>query len=79
MSDAMAIFYGDEKVGTQEEIHETVMEHIIASEYGWTLEYIRNLSYKDFHRHFSVCFMKSKADFQKFKAIAQIQGTKGIL
>ena len=79
MTDAMNVFFNSKKTDSNEELHESVMEHVIASEYGWTLDYIRSLSYNDFQRHFWICYMKIDADFQKFKAIAQIQSTKGMI
>lgn len=58
MADAVS-FYGGKDTGT-DTLHEAFYEHLLASEYGWDLEYIRNLSIKKFTEHVLICTIKAK-------------------
>jgi hypothetical protein len=39
-----------------------VLEHILAAEYGWSLEYIEKLSPKKFQSHVMCCLIKKRID-----------------
>ncbi len=42
----------------QEGIHDAVYEHLFASEYGWSIEYIESLSVKKFRQHSIILLLK---------------------
>jgi hypothetical protein len=43
----------------------SIKEHILASEYGWSLDYMRNMKYSEFEKHFSICYLKKKIEIAK--------------
>ena len=60
IEDVVALYNGkpiDENTFTH-----TVKEHILASEYGWSLEYMRNMKYLEFNKHFHICLLKKKIE-----------------
>lgn len=54
--------YGEKDGFDENKISDAVKEHILAAEYGWTIEYIRQLRYQDFLKHFYICLMKIRLD-----------------
>lgn len=55
-------------------IDDSIKEHLIASEYGWTLDYIRQMRHNDFNKHYLICYIKHKVEIQKFKALINVRG-----
>jgi hypothetical protein len=53
----------------------TIKEHVLASEYGWSVEYMRNMKYTEFNQHFMICLLKKK--FQISQQLASV-GIKSI-
>ena len=60
-------------------MHESVKEHLLASEYGWTLEYIRNLSIKDFKEQFLICSIKHRVQYEQMKVLAGINAVRSMV
>jgi len=60
-------------------MHESVKEHMLASEYGWTLEYIRELSMKDFKEQILICSIKHKIKNEQMKFLAGISVARGVM
>jgi len=74
ISDAANLFGGKDIY--EEDLHESVKEHLLASEYGWTLEYVRNLGMKEFKEHFLICLIKKKAMQKQAEAFAGINAIR---
>lgn len=53
-------FYSNKDTSSQEVMPDQIYEHLIASQYGWTLEYIRALSSEDFNTHKYLCEIRAK-------------------
>jgi len=60
IEDAASIYNGKSSGDT--EYSHSVKEHVVASEYGWTLEYIRSMKYTEFNKHFTLCLVKKKIE-----------------
>lgn len=39
---------------------DAVLEHLLAAEYGWTLEYIAQLAPSKFQAHVAICLIKRR-------------------
>lgn len=60
-------------------MHESIKENLLASEFGWDLEYIRNLSMKDFNEQILICIIKKKIQHEQMKAFAGISAIRSSL
>lgn len=71
ITDASGFYTG--KLNIISDLHETFYEHLLASEYGWTLEYIRNIPLMKFNELILICFTKNQI-MQKQIEISSIAG-----
>jgi hypothetical protein len=44
------------------------MEHLLASEYGWSIDYIHNLPVRKVNEHLLICIVKKGIEFEQMKA-----------
>lgn len=59
-----------------ESLHESIKEHLLASEYGWSLEYIRSLDIRDMKIHTMVCLMKKKIEQKQMESFAGLNAIR---
>ena len=62
----------------EEELHDSVKEHLLASVNGWTLEYVRGLSLRDFKEQFLICFIKTKMMQKQTEALAGLGAVRSL-
>lgn len=60
-------------------MHEAVYEHMLASEYGWSLEYIRDLSMKDFTAQVLICNIKKQISQKQLESMISVGLAKGMM
>jgi len=78
MEAAVSLFRYDEKKPPPDNLPSSLVEYLIASDTGWSLEYIRNLSIKD-HLRFTLFSqiknqVRSAIDFEKIQISAIAAG-----
>jgi len=63
-------------------IPESILEHLLASEYGWSLEYISKLHPTKFQAHICICLVKQRIfglQEQKEMAVAASNVVQGAI
>jgi hypothetical protein len=51
---------------------------LLASVNGWTLEYVRGLSLRDFKEQFLICFIKTKMTQKQTEALAGLGAVRNL-
>jgi hypothetical protein len=54
-----------------------IYEHVLASHYKWTLDYIRDLDIQDFYAHLRMCLVKDGCDKEFQAKIAGAMPSEG--